>query len=182
MSEFELNTVIVSILIAFALSEILSSWGRIVESRDRVLRPGLYLAGSGWLFFSLILHWLGVSAFRDLEFERIYQSLLFFFPSILAAAAAFILTPTLPTDGQINLEEHYFSVAPWAFGCAAAYTAIAYVSDFLVPGEQTTPALVSLTLTMGLLVLASTKRPKLHRLVLSVLSAILLTSVVFGTR
>ncbi|MFT5136845.1 MAG: hypothetical protein ACI92E_002822 [Oceanicoccus sp.] len=182
ISDFELNTVIVSILIAFALSEILSSWGRIVQSRDRVVRPGLYLAGSGWIFLSLILHWLGVSVFRDLEFERIYQSLLFFFPSILAAAAAFILTPTLPEDGRIDLEEHYFSVAPWAFGCAAAYTTIAYVSDFLVPGEQTTPALISLTLTTGLLVLATTKRPKLHGLVLSVLGAILLTSVVFGTR
>ena len=32
ISVFELNTVIISILIAFALSEILSSWGRLVES------------------------------------------------------------------------------------------------------------------------------------------------------
>lgn len=120
-------------------------------------------------------------AFRELEFERIYQSLLFFFPSILAAAAAFILTPTLPADGPIDLQKHYFSVAPWAFGCMAGYTAIAYLSDFLVPGEQTTPALVSLTLTLGLLVLAISKRPMLHRIVLSVLGATLLTSVVFGT-
>ena len=116
-----------------------------------------------------------------MEFGRNYESLLFFFPSILAAAAAFILTPTLPSDGRINLEDHYFSVAPWAFGCAAAYTAIAYVSDFLIPEEQTTPALISLTLTTGLLVLATTKRPTLHRLVLSGLGVILLASVIFGT-
>lgn len=169
-------------MIAFALSELLSSWGRIIASRDRVLKPWLYMGASGWLFFSLLIHWLGISAFRGLEFERFYQSLLFFLPSIFAAGAAFILTPTLPTDGPIDLEKHYFSVAPWAFGSAAAYTAMAYFSDFLVPDQETTPTVVSLTLTTGLLVLAFVKRPKLHGMVLLVLGSILLASVAFGTR
>ena len=72
----------ISILVAFALTEILSSWGRIVEARDRVVRPSLSAAASGWLFLSLIIHWLDVSAYRNLEFDRNYESLLFFLPSI----------------------------------------------------------------------------------------------------
>jgi hypothetical protein len=88
------------------------------------------------MFLSLIIHWLGVSAYRDLELERNYQSLLFFSPSILGAAAAYVLTPTVPAEGEIDLDKHYFSLAPWAFRLAAAYTAFAGLSDLLILGAM----------------------------------------------
>ncbi|MEM7412195.1 MAG: hypothetical protein AAF430_18345 [Myxococcota bacterium] len=182
ISLFELNTVIVSILIAFALSEILSSWGRLVESRNRVRRPSLYLGATGWLFFSLIIHWFNVSAYRDLEFERNYESLLFFLPSIFAAATAFILTPTLSSEGEIDLEKHYFSVSPWAFRTAATYTALGGLSHLLVREQQTTPSLVSLALTSVLILLSFSERTRLHQVALSFLGVMLLVNVVFGSR
>ena len=181
ISVFELNTVVISILIAFALSEILSSWGRLVESRSRVLRPGLYLGATGWLFLSLIVHWFNVSAYQGLEFERNYESLLFFLPSIFAAGTAFILTPTLSSEGDIDLEKHYFSVAPWAFRSAAAYTALAGLSHLLAP-EQTTTPIVSLTLTSVLVLLSFSTRPRLHQVTLSVLGVLVLFRLAFGTR
>ncbi len=142
----------------------------------------LYLGASGWLFFSLIIHWFNVSAYRGLEFERNYESLLFFLPSIFAAGTAFILTPTLSSEGDIDLEEHYFSVAPWAFRSAAAYTALAGLSHLLVPEQRTTPPLVSLTLTSILLLLSFSTRPRLHQMGLSVLGLMLLGNLAFGTR
>ncbi len=142
----------------------------------------MYLGASGWLFLSLILHWLGVSAFRGLAFERNYESLFFFLPSIFAAGAAFILTPTVAQEGDIDLEEHYFSVAPWALRCAAAYTALGGFSNLLVPNENTTPPLASLTLTSVLLLLSFTGRPGLHRIALSVLVSVLVVGVVFGSQ
>ena len=140
------------------------------------------MGASGWLFFVLIIHWLGVSAYRGLEFERIYQSLLIFSPSIFGAAAAYVLTPTLPVEGEIDLEKHYFSVAPWAFRCAAAYTALAGLSHLLVPEQKTTPPLVSLTLTAVLILLSFSKRPRLHQVALSILGVMLLANLALGTR
>ena len=140
------------------------------------------LGASGWLFVSLIIHWLGVSAYRGLVFERNYESLLFFLPSIFAAGAAFILTPTVAQEGDIDLEKHYFSVAPWAFRCAAAYTALGGLSNLLVPDETTTPPLFSLTMTSVLLLLSFTARPRLHQVALSILASILVVAVAFGSQ
>ena len=182
MSDFELNTVIVSILIAFALTGILSSWGRLVEARGRILRPSLSAAASGWIFLSLIAHWLDVSAYRDLEFDRNYESLLFFLPSIFGAAAAFVLTPTVPDEGEFDLGRHYFSVAPWAFRLAAAYVALAGIADLLVPGEASTPPPVVLALTSILLLLSFTERPRLHAVALVFLWLLHIVKFAVGTR
>ena len=134
------------------------------------------------MFLSLIIHWLGVSVYRGLEFERNYQSLLFFAPSIFGAAAAYVLTPTLNAEGEIDLDKHYFSVAPWAFRLAAAYTAFAGISDLLVPGEATTPRPVVLTLTATLLLLSFVARPRVHKVALVMLFAILVLNLTVASR
>lgn len=140
------------------------------------------MAASGWLFFSLIVHWLGVSAFRDAEFERNYQSLLFFLPSIFGAASAFVLTPTVPAEGEFDLDKHYFSVSPWAFRLAAAYTALAGVADLLVPQAPTTPRVVVAILTSALLVPSFSTRPGVHKIALSILGAMLVLNAAVATR
>ena len=180
ISDFEFNSVIISILIAFALSEILSSWSRLIKHRDRVHTPWLYVAASGWLFWSLILHWLGLSAYRDLEFDRVSQSLLVFSPSILGAASAFVLTPDFPGEGDIEVDKHYFSVAPWVFPLVAAYTILAGLSDLLVPGEAPVPLYIALIFGALLFWLGLTRRRAIHRGVLAVSWAYTATAFLFG--
>lgn len=182
MTDFELNTVIVSILIAFALTGILSCWGQLVEARRRVVHPTLSIAASGWIFLSLIAHWLDVSAFRHLEFDRNYESLLFFLPSILGAAAAFVLTPTVPGEGELDLEKHYFSVSPWSYRLAGAYVVLAGVADLLIPGEASTPRPFVFMLTALLLGLSFTERPGFHRIGLVLLWMIHIVKFSVGTR
>ncbi len=167
ISDFEFNSVIISILIAFALSEILSSWSRLIKNRERVAAPWLYVAVSGWLFFSLILHWLGLSAYRELDFGVLLQSLLVFSPSIVGAAAVFVLTPELPAEGKIEIDEHYFATAPFAFPLIAAYLVLGGMSDLLVPGEEPTPLFVALAFGGLLFSLGLVRQRAIHRAVLS---------------
>jgi hypothetical protein len=127
----------------------------------------LYVAVSGWLFSSLILHWLGLSAYRDLEFDRLSLSLLVFSPSILGAATAFVLTPEFPDQGNIEVDRHYFSVAPWAFPLAAGYIILAGLSDLLVPGEEPAPLFTALGFGALLIWLSLTRRRAIHRGVLA---------------
>ncbi len=180
ISDFEFNSVIISILIAFALSEILSSWSRLIKHRDRIRTPWLYVAASGWLFSSLILHWLGLSAYRSLEFDRLLQSLLVFSPSILGAAAAFVLTPEFPNDGDVEIDKHYFSIAPWVFPLLAAYTILGGLSDLLVPGEEPTPLFVALAFGALLFWLGLTRRRAIHRGVLALGWTLAVAGFLFG--
>jgi hypothetical protein len=140
----------------------------------------LYVAASGWLFSSLILHWLGLSAYRDLEFERLSSSLLVFSPSILGAASAFVLTPEFPDKGDIDVDKHYFSVAPWAFPLVAACTALSGLSDLLVPGEEPTPLYFALSFGALLLWLGLTRRRAIHRGVLVIAWIFSASAFLFG--
>ena len=117
-----------------------------------------------------------------MEFERIYQSLFIFSPSIFGAAAAYVLTPTVSVEGEIDLDKHYFTVAPWVFRLAAAFIALAGLSDLLVPGEESAPLPVYLTVGTVLLLLSFTARPPVHKVVLAVLLVSLLRVVAFGSR
>jgi hypothetical protein len=180
ISDFEFNSVIISILLAFGLSEILKSWGRLVQNRERVRAPGIYCAASGWLFTSLILHWLGLSAYRDMEFERLFQSLIVFSPSIIGASAAFVIAPRFPPGGDLDVDKHYFSVARWAFPLAAAYVLMSGLSDLLVPAEELPPLSVSLTEGALLLCLGFARRRPIHVGVMALLWAMLASIFFFG--
>jgi hypothetical protein len=168
--------------LAFALSEILASWSRLIQHRQRVRAAGIYCAASGWLFFSLILHWLGLSGYRHQEFDHLLQSLIVFSPSIIGAAAAFVLAPRFSEGGDLEISQHYFSVASWAYPLAAAYTAMTSLSDLLVPTENTPSLAVGLTQAVLLLSLAFTRRRWVHRGVLALLWALVVSIFLFGAR
>lgn len=125
---------------------------------------------------------LPAPAYRDVEFDRSYESLLFFPPSILGEAAVFVMTPTLPDDGEFDLARHNFPVAPWAYCLAAAYVALAVLADLLVPSEASTPRPVALILTLALLLLSFAQRPRLHHVALARLWMVHVTKFAVGTR
>jgi hypothetical protein len=135
---------------------------------------------SSWLFLALILHWLGLSSYRDLEIDRTLQSLFIFSPSILGAATAFVLTPEFPDEGVLDLESHYFSVAPWIFPLAAAFYALSGFSDLLVPGKEPAPMVLFLGQGALLLWLGFTRRRGIHRSVLTILCSAVLIGAIIG--
>ena len=141
----------------------------------------MYIAGSGWLFMALILHWFGLSAYRDLEIDRTSQSALMIAPSIFGAATAFVLTPELAEVGDTELDTHYFLVAPWVFPLAAAFEVLSGFSDLLVPGEEPAPLVFFLVQGALLLSLGFTRRRAIHRAVLGIMWSIALIGIlIFG--
>ncbi len=160
----------------------MASWGRLVRRRDQIRGPGLYLALSASLFFTLILHWLGLTGYRDLEFERFALSFLAFSPSICGALATFVLTPDLSEGAVVDLRAYYFSVAPWVYPLLVAFTLLATISDIVLLPEGPPPitiAVVVVGATLGLW-LAVTSRVLVHRAVLGFYLAVSAVLILFG--
>jgi hypothetical protein len=86
----------------------------------------------------------------------------------------------LPLDGDIEIDEHYFSIAPWFFGLVAAFTILSGLSDLLVPGEEPTPLFIPLTFGTLLIRLAVSKRRAIHRLVLAMCWTLAISGFQFG--
>ena len=170
----------ISILVAFALSAILSSWGQLIRDRERVRAPWLYLTASGWLFSFLVLHWLGLWAYRDLDFALIRTSFIVFSPSVIGALAAYALTPAFPEVGEIDMEAQYFVVAPWAFALVAVVVVLAGLSDLLVPGGAPAPLYVFLFGGVFFGVLSRLRGRRIHGAFLAIAWLSVIVSVLYG--
>ena len=162
MSDFEFTSVVVSILIAFAFSEVLASWGRIIKGWRQVKFSGLYLATSVLLLLALVSHWLGMSDYRALPVISPAVSLLVFSPSFVGALAAYILAPEFPESHEVDLSAHYFAVAPWVFSLLAMFAVLSWVSDQVILGQTVFPFWVQLGRVGLLLVPAFSKRAPIH--------------------
>ena len=55
MSEFEFISVFVSIVLAFAMAELLMGWGRLIRAQGDVHHPFFFLGWSVWLLLLMCL-------------------------------------------------------------------------------------------------------------------------------
>ena len=102
MSDFEFSSVFISILIAFALTELLASFGALVKNPPKTI-SWRYFALSLVLVRFLVGHWLGLSSYRSLDSISTGQSLLIFAPPFVLALAAHILSPERGQDEGADL-------------------------------------------------------------------------------
>lgn len=133
MSRFEFNTVLVSIVLAFAISEILTAWGRLIRNRDRVKSPGLFVLASSWILLAIVVHWFGLWAYEQAKFDRILDTVLVLLPALVIALVCFVWVPDIPALGELDLDDHYFESGVWTFPLIGLFLLLGAVADFSVP-------------------------------------------------
>jgi hypothetical protein len=115
MSQFEYVTVLVSIVIGFALSEILSIWGGLIRNRERLRPYWLYVGWTILTFLGLVQIWWGIWQLREVEFASFGRLVLLLSSPLTISLAVFVLHPPLARTGPIDLRDHYFSSCHWFF-------------------------------------------------------------------
>ena len=101
MTRFEFTSVLVSIVLAFALSEILSAWGRIIKYPHQLSISWPYALVSVWLGLSIIMHWFGLWSYREVHFDRASYSFIVLCPALAIALVSHVLSPDL--EGSLLL-------------------------------------------------------------------------------
>ena len=160
MSRFEFNTVLVSIVLAFAISEILTGWGRLIRHRGRARSAGLFVFATSWVLFAIVAHWFGFWAYRDVPFDHIVQTLLVLLPSLVIALVCFIWVPDIPAQGDFDAESHYFDSARWTLPLIALFLMLGVVSDLLIPSVEDWGTLV-IIIPIGMLLGCAFSRNRL---------------------
>lgn len=138
MSKFEFISVFVSIVLAFALSELLMGWGRLIRIRHRVRNFGLYLGWTVWLLVLITFHYLGFWEYNEVDIHTTGGMLLLLSAPIIAVLLAFLVTPDLTAEGTLDLEKHYFGVRGWFFPMAVLFLIMSYIADSLLPDFSST--------------------------------------------
>jgi hypothetical protein len=168
VTQFEYITALSSIVIAFALSEILSAWGDLVRNRKAVRG---YWVHTGWtvlLFLGLIQIWWGTWQYREIEFTSFASLLLLLAAPLTLSFAVFVFAPRLSGEEVVDLRQQYESSRKWFFPLMAVVLAELCAVDWVVAHQ---PVLHPENLIRGLGIvavsaLASVASPRAHQLAL----------------
>ena len=134
MTQFEFVLVFISIVVAFAVSDILSSWGDQIRLRHRVRHYPLHTAWSILLLFVMMQVWWSLWDLSEQPSWTFPSYLALVVPFLTLALMAYILTPGLDeSDGGIK--QHYFENARWFFGLGAFYLAAWAFYSYVVIGS-----------------------------------------------
>jgi hypothetical protein len=131
MSQFEYLAVLLSIVVAFAISEILSGWGRLIRRRARIRPYWLLTSWSAIALVVMILFWWSAWDYRTSSWT------FFSFLALLSAALtfvilAFVLTPAVSGASSPDLRDYYFRNRTWIFGLWALVLVQVAAVDLIV--------------------------------------------------
>ncbi|MDG1231084.1 MAG: hypothetical protein P8P91_02375 [Pseudomonadales bacterium] len=175
MSEFEFVLILVSIVAGFAVSEILSGWGKLIRERAPISDTGLHLLASFWLL-SMITRYVWVLwVFREIEW-RFVDFILAFVPMLVLALAAYVTNPARVVN--FNPTTHYLSQArPFCYLAAFFFVSWSLGSQraFIPEGDiVAVPQIIGVTIAVVFMCLAHTKKQTLHGLGLGLLILVLM--------
>jgi len=162
MSEFEFISVFVSIVLAFAMAELLMGWGRLIRAQGEVEHPLFFLGWSVWLLLLMCFHYLGLWEYQAVDFRTVGQLVLLLMPPIILVLLVFILAPERSRGQNINLEERYFSVRHWLFSLAILFIVFGVFADMMLPNfwetwQSRLSLSVPIVVSVGLLMLSRSK-------------------------
>jgi len=133
LSKFEFIMMFVSVVVAFAMAELLMGWGKIIRARHRVSQPWLLAGWSFWLLIIITYHYLGLWEYQAYNFTKVAPMLLFLAAPIMMVLLTFVLTPELRYYQEMDLEEHYFQTKNWFFCMVIIFLFLSRASDPLLP-------------------------------------------------
>jgi hypothetical protein len=181
VSRFEYLSVLVSIVIALGISEIASSWGRLLRNRAHVRFYWLHAFWSVFTILLMIQFWWGFWEFRVVQSWSFPKLLAVIAEVLVLVLAGIILLPNTDSNERIDLRAHYFDHCRVYFFFGAILIAQLALVDLLV-GEQPFFHAENAFRLSGLLVAglaAAYPGERLHAAIAIVGSVLLLGFVVF---
>lgn len=186
MSKFEFIMMFVSVVVAFAMAELLMSWGRIIRNRHRMQQPWLLAGWSMWLLVIMTYHYLGFWEYQVYDFTRVAPMLLFLAAPIMMVLLTFALMPEIRHYRNTNLESHFFLQKNWFFVMVIIFLWLSRASDPLLPDfAETWPQrmLGTVMVTLTVIWLIFTHDRRIHfGLMLFNLSYLMAVSLYFPVR
>lgn len=165
MSKFEFIMMFVSVVVAFAMAELLMGWGKMIRYRHRITRPWLLAGWSVWLLIIMTYHYLGFWEYQAHDFVMVGPMLVFLSAPIMMVLLTFVLTPEVRYYRTLDLEAHYFATKNWFFVMIILFLLLARASDPLLPDYADSwfsRALGSIVISVSVVWLLFTEKPLFH--------------------
>jgi hypothetical protein len=160
-------------MLAFAAAELVTAWGRVLREPRRFGFSLPFAMLSLWLLFTLVLHWFGLWAYREVPFDAALHSLLVLLPALVLALLAQVLTPAADLSGPRALHQHYTSVGRPALVLASLVPVLSGLLDRALPGVLEPPPLAFFLISaISLFAVAFVSRIRVQTIVIGLNTAV----------
>ena len=181
MSLFEFLMVLVSIIIGLGIAEILTGVARLIRCRDSIRGYWVHSVIVTAVFFGLLQQWWEIWGLRDTSEWTFLGLIMMLTGPVGLFIFAHLLFPE-PMRGA-NIREYYYGITR-PIWCLAAVTAILatsfrpliFGSELLSPDNVT-----SFVLIVGFIVLAISRHPVLHAILVPVFLLLVLVDILHWT-
>jgi hypothetical protein len=119
MTPFEYLSVLISIIVGLAITQLLSGAARLIQLRRRVRPHATTLC---WMVFLFLLDtqiWWAAFFRRYAEDWNFFMFLFYLLMPILAFLLSYLVLPELGDEDEIDLAANFEGNRPWFFGLAA---------------------------------------------------------------
>jgi len=175
MDAFEFLTVVISIVIAVAMSEVLVGWGRIIRYRATVQTYWLHTGWTAVVLLIMLRYWWSIWQFRTIQEWNFAMFVLILAPALVLIQIAFLLTPELTSTAPFRFRDYYFGNVRWFFSLGALYLAGTLLSN-LILREQSPWGAENGFRGLGIIMLAMlalSRSERLHKLMFGVTTVVL---------
>lgn len=135
MSPFDYLTVLLSIVLGLAMTNVLTRLALAMQARERVKFYWPPIAWAIWLLFVCVQHWWAQWSLR-----AVHPTFVEFWLQLLTPIDLFLLTalalPDREEDGRIDLEAWYFHNRQWFFGLLFFLPTLSIVDELVRSGTM----------------------------------------------
>ncbi len=151
-------------MLGLALTQLLTSAGRLVQARSRVRAFWPSLAWTGTVLLILVQTWWAIFTFRDEPNWNFGEfALILAHPTLIFFLTVLVL-PEADGDGTIDLRANYFAQRSWFFGAAAGVVVLSLLRPVIFDGHL--PLDADRVVQFGFLLMttaaALVRSPRLH--------------------
>jgi hypothetical protein len=181
MSTFDFLSVLFSVVIGLALTEVLQDFRDLIHARHRVKFYWPAMAWGALMILIVAQAWWGMFAMRDLAHWNFAMYGAVVLQITLMYLAAGVVLPDVPEQGPFDMRAAYYGNSRWFFGMLAATVLSTFLKDFVLIGHMTTSAnVIFLAIYFFLsLIAAYTKKHWFHAFLAPATAVALCTSAAF---
>ena len=140
MSTFDFLSVLFSVILGLALTQVLQGFRALMLARSRVVVYWPSLIWAGLMILIVAQAWWGMYSMRDFRSWNFAMYSMVVVQTTLMYLAAGVALADIPDEGVIDLRAMYFAHRGWFFGLMALTVATTWVKDFVTMGHLSSPA------------------------------------------
>ncbi len=166
MDAFGYLSVLLSIVLGLALTQLLTAAGRLIKARDRVAFYAPTAIWMGVLFAVIVQSWWTMFGLREHQGWTMVDFLVVLAHPTLLYVIVELISPDVAAEGPIRLRDAYFRHVPLFFGATMLLVAISFARPLVLHGELSDPLDVGFHVVIFALALVAAlwRNPRYHAL------------------